>query len=355
MKRYLIPLLAIASFIYAIHYTITRNPKHGHTTPSAPPPETTSDTTVAAEGLVEPTSENISLSCPVSGLVTKVYVKVGDRVRAGEPLFALDDRELVADLGVKRAALVASQARLAKLQQAPRAEEVPPAEARVAQEKAQLADAEVQVRLIESVTDRRAVRQEDVERRRLNLQAAQARLDEAEKNLALTKAGTWSADLAVAQADVDQAAAAVRQDEINIDRLTMRAPVDGIILQNKVRLGQYAQAGILSDPLMVFGAGKGLHVRADVDENDAWRVRPGSPAVARLRGNSKISFPVEFVRFEPYVIPKQSLTGNVTERVDTRVLQVIYQFKDPKAAVFDGQQLDIFIETPVGSHREAVK
>ena len=161
MKRYIIPLLAIASFIYAIHYTITRNPKHGRTTPSAPPPETTSDTTVAAEGLVEPTSENISLSCPVSGLVTKVYVKVGDRVRAGEPLFALDDRELVADLGVKRAALVASQARLAKLQQAPRAEEVPPAEARVAQEKAQLADAQVQVRLIESVTDRRAVRQED--------------------------------------------------------------------------------------------------------------------------------------------------------------------------------------------------
>jgi multidrug resistance efflux pump len=211
------------------------------------------------------------------------------------------------------------------------------------------------VRLIESVTDRRAVRQEDVERRRLNYQAAQARLDEAEKDLALIKAGTWSADLAIAQANVDQAAAAVRQDEINIDRLTMRAPVDGIILQNKVRLGQYAQAGILSDPLMVFGAGQGLHVRADVDENDAWRVHPGSPALARLRGNSRLSFPLEFVRFEPYVIPKQSLTGDVTERVDTRVLQVIYRFKDPRAAVFDGQQLDIFIQTTVGSNREAAK
>jgi multidrug resistance efflux pump len=288
-------------------------------------------------------------------LVTKVYVKVGDRVRSGEPLFALDDRELVADLGVRRASLAAYQARLVKLQQAPRPEEVPPAEAKVAEAKAQLADAEVQVRLIESVTDRRAVREEDVKRRRLNLQAAQARLDEADENLVLTKAGTWSADLVIAQADVDQAAAAVRQDEINIDRLTMRAPVDGIILQNKVRLGQYAQAGILSEPLMVFGAGTGLHVRADVDENDAWRVRPGCPALARLRGNSKISFPVEFVRFEPYVIPKQSLTGNVTERVDTRVLQVIYQFRDPKATVFDGQQLDIFIETPVGSRREAAK
>ena len=355
MKRYIIPLFAVVSLIYAVDYTVTRNPVRSQINPPAPPPETTSDATVAAEGLVEPASENISLSCAVSGLVTKLYVKVGDRVRAAQPLFSLDDRELVADLGVKRAALAAAHAQLAKLEQAPRSEEVPPAEAKVAEAKAQLADAEVQVRLIESVTDRRAVRQEDVERRRLNQQAAQARLEEAEKDLALIKAGTWSADLAIAQANVDQAAAAVRQDEINIDRLTMRAPVDGIVLQNKVRLGQYAQAGVLSDPLMVFGAGHGLHVRADVDENEAWRVRQGNPAIARLRGNSRISFPLEFVRFEPYVIPKQSLTGDVTERVDTRVLQVIYQFKDPKAAVFDGQQLDIFIQTTVGSNREAGK
>jgi HlyD family secretion protein len=87
-------------------------------------------------------------------------------------------------------------------------------------------------------------------------------------------------------------------------------------------------------------------VRADIDENDAWRLRPGTPAVAHLRGNSRISYPLEFVRFEPYVIPNKSLAGDVSERVDTRVLEVIYCFKDPKAPVFDGQQLDIFIETP---------
>jgi multidrug efflux pump subunit AcrA (membrane-fusion protein) len=170
--------------------------------------------------------------------------------------------------------------------------------------------------------------------------------------MTLLKAGTWSADLAVARADVDQAAAVVRQDQINIDRLTMRAPLDGIILQSKVRLGQYAQVGPLSEPLMILGAGKGLHVRADVDENDAWRVRPDTLAVARLRGNSRLSFPLEFLRFEPYVIPKKSLTGDVSERIDTRTLQVIYRFKDADPAVFNGQQLDIFIDTPVGINRE---
>jgi hypothetical protein len=96
---------------------------------------------------------------------------------------------------------------------------------------------------------------------------------------------------------------------------------------------------------MIFGAGKGLHVRADIDESEAWRVRAGTPAVASLRGNSRIRLPLDFVRFEPYVIPKKSLTGDVSERVDTRVLQVIYRFTDAKPEVFDGQQLDVFIET----------
>jgi multidrug resistance efflux pump len=199
------------------------------------------------------------------------------------------------------------------------------------------------VRLINSVTDRRAVKEEDVERRELNYEAAKARLEQAEKDLALLKAGTWKPDLDIAREEVRQAAADVHQLETDVARLTMLAPIDGTILQNKVRLGQFAQCGPLEESLMVFGGGNDLHIRADVDESDAWRVRAGAPALAYLRGNSEISFPLEFVRFEPYVIPKKSLTGDSTERVDTRVLQVIYRFRDSKAAIFDGQQVDVYI------------
>jgi len=117
-----------------------------------------------------------------------------------------------------------------------------------------------------------------------------------------------------------------------------------VSLENKVRLGQYAQCGPLAEPLMVFGGGRELHVRADVDEEDAWRVKTGAAATARVRGNSEQSYNLEFVRFEPYVIAKQSLTGAATERVDTRVLQVIYRFDDRNVPVFDGQQMDVFIE-----------
>ncbi len=136
MKGYVLLAVAILSLVFAISWTYAARSVRPVTVPPAAPPEPASDTMVAGVGLVEPESENVELSCSVSGLVTGLYVKAGDRVRKGQRLFSLDDRELAADLGVKKAALRAAQARLHKLQQAPRAEEIPPAEAKVTEAKA---------------------------------------------------------------------------------------------------------------------------------------------------------------------------------------------------------------------------
>jgi HlyD family secretion protein len=89
-----------------------------------------------------------------------------------------------------------------------------------------------------------------------------------------------------------------------------------------------------------------LHVRVDIDETDAWRLRPGALAVAFVRGNPELKTPLQFVRIEPYVLPKVSLTGQTTERTDTRVLQVIYSFEQAPLPVYVGQQLDVFIQAP---------
>src|SRR3989454_8147599 len=339
-----VPLIAAIALVFAVGAVIAMKPVRHAEPPPSPPPATKFQSAVGAVGLVEANSENIDLSCAVSGMVTGVYVKAGDRVQAGQKLFSLDDRDLQADLGVKRAALEAARARLTKLEEQPRAEDIPPAEARVREAQANLADAEVQVRLIESVTDRRAVREEDVQRRRLAYKAAQARLAEAQAQLALLKAGAWAPDIAVAKSEVAQAEAQLKLVETNVDRLSMRAPIAGEIGRSHVRLGQYAQCGPLSEPLMILGSVTPLHVRVDVDEHDAWRVRGGAQAVASPRGNGSIRIPLEFVRFEPYVIPKKSPTGDSTERVDTRVLQVIYRIRDGEPAVYVGQQMDVYID-----------
>jgi HlyD family secretion protein len=347
MRRFTLPALAVASLLFAIIWTIAATPVHKPTLPPSPPPQSTSESTVGAVGLVEPESENIEISCPVSGMVTGIYAYAGDRVHAGQKLFSLDDRDLQADLRVKQAALEGAEAKLKKLEEEPRAEDIPPTEAKVREEVANLADAEVQMKLIESVTDRRAVREEDVERRRIAYEAAQAHLSEAQSQLALLKAGAWRPDVLVARADRALAEAQLKQVQTDIERLTMTAPIDGIILQKRVRVGQFAQCGPTSEPLMILGGGSALNIRADIDESDAWRVRPNTIAVAYVRGDARQKIPLQFVRFEPYVLPKKSLTGDATERVDTRVLQVIYRISGQNAHVYVGQQMDVYIETPL--------
>jgi len=294
-------------------------------------------------GLVEASSENIAVSLPVPGLVTAVHVRAGDRVKKGQALFSLDDRDLRAELALRRSSLELAAARLQRLRSAPRPEEIPPARARVREAEALLDDARVQLQMIERVTDRRAIREEDLERRKRAVDAAAARLDEAKGALALLESGSWEQDIAIARAEVAQAERQVERVQTDIARMTVAAPIDGMVLQCKVRAGEYAQAGPLAQPLVLLGAVDPFHVRADVDEKDAWRFHPGARAFASIRGNGGQRFPLTYVSVEPYVVPKKNLTGDATERVDTRVLQVIYAL-NAGAPVYAGQQMDIFIE-----------
>jgi HlyD family secretion protein len=345
MKKFGLPALAVVALIFAVSSAWKWRSVKTSTAPPQTPPTAGFQHTVGAVGLVEASSENISISTAVSGLVVRVYVKPGDRVKANQPLFSLDDRDLRAELATRRATVEAARSRLEKLEQSPRPEELPPAEARVREAEALLADATVQQKLIESVSDRRAIREEDLQRRRRAAQAAAARLEEAKAALVLLKSGSWAPDLKIARAEVTTAEAQVKRLETDIERLTMRAPAAGEILQVNVRAGEYAQVGALAKPLILMGDTSRLNVRVDVDENEAWKVRAEAPANAAERGNSNQQVPLEFVRFEPFVVPKRSLTGESTERVDTRVLQVIYRFKDSKVPFRVGQQMDVFIST----------
>jgi multidrug resistance efflux pump len=334
-------VLALAFSIFSVRHM---TPAHVAAAPPQDPPASEFQRQVGGVGMVEPSSENISIGVPVSGLITQVRVKPGDVVQRGQALFQLDDRELRAELALRQSNVELAAARLDRLNSAPRAEDIPPAEARVEQAKAQLADAESQLRMIEAVTDRRAIRAEDLEKRRWAASSARAALSEAEANLAQLKAGTWKHDILVAQAELQQARQQEERVKADIERLTVTAPIRGAILQVKIRPGEFAAAGPLAQPLLLMGSGGPLHVRVDVDEKDAWRVTPAARAYASVRGHAKLRVPLAFVRIEPYVVPKRNLTGETTERTDTRVLQVIYQLQED-AAVKAGQQMDVYIES----------
>jgi HlyD family secretion protein len=353
MKRWLIPFIALVALAFTTTKAYEWRWRRESSPPPADPAQVTFPHTVAAVGLVEPSSENIAISTPVPGLVMAVHVKVGDRVPRGAPLFALDDRDLRAELTLRKRNLEVARARLARLEHAPRPEELPPAQAKVRAAEAALADAQNNQRLMESIPDKRAVREEELLQRREATNMAAARLQEAKASLALLQAGTWRRDLEVSRTEVAYAEVQVHRVEADLERLTVRAPMDGEILQLNVRRGEYAPVGQLPKPLLVMGDVGQLHVRADIDEHEAWRVQPGGKAEAVERGNSSRRAALEFVRFEPYVIPKKSLTGDSTERVDTRVLQVIYRFTEPSGSLYVGQQMDIFIEATLPAGFEA--
>lgn len=345
IRKYLIPLMAIAGILFAIRTVMAGAKPVIPAPPVDEPARAPFQAYVAGNGIVEPSSENIAIGATTPGVVQQVHVKVGQRVKAGQVLFTIDERTLQAQLEVTKAAAESAKRNLEKLRGLPRQEEVPPAEARVAAARSALDDLREQLSMWESVSDARAISAEELSRRKFAVQSAEARLMEAEAQLTLLKAGAWTPDVAIAEATLASAEAQSDAVRVELDRLTVASPIDGQVLQVNVRAGEYAPAGVLATPLMVVGSTDVLHVRVNVDENDAWRVKAGSAARAYVRGNSELSTPIDFVRIEPFVIPKRSLTGESTERVDTRVLQVLFSFKSGAIPVYVGQQMDVFIES----------
>ncbi|MGZ8188524.1 MAG: efflux RND transporter periplasmic adaptor subunit [Methylosarcina sp.] len=308
LPKYTLPVLAIAGFLFGVYSAAFSNRPMPVAEPVADPAVAPFRSFIAGSGIVEAKSQNIAIGTPLPGIVLAVPVTVGDKVKAGDILFKVDDREALA-------------------QQKVRLSERAGAKAGVGEAEAALRDARTQLNLIEAVTDRRAISTEDLEGRRNAVLIARAKLESA-------------------RAQVKQAEANLAAVETTLDQLTVRAPKDGEVLQVNIRPGEFAQTGNLTVPLIMMGNLEQLHLRVDIDENDAWRFHKDSKAVAFLRGNPQFRTDLDLVWLEPYVVPKKSLTGDSTERVDTRVLQVLYSFDPTTIPAYVGQQMDVFIEAP---------
>jgi RND family efflux transporter MFP subunit len=279
--------------------------------PPAPPPVAIPASSpfadsIGARGIVESVDENVRIAPAVPALVTKLNVKVGDHVKAGDVLLEQDSRDAAA-------MVTAQRAQLARLGAGIR-------EAEVA-----LAEREDQWARMEKLTENKVSSVEERQRVQFAVQAATTKLESAR------------AELAYAQAQV-------ARSEVQLDLLAIRAPREGTILQVNVRAGEYAGLNPNAEPVILLGQVNRFQLRADVDEDNASRVRPDCQAVAFIKGRRDHPIPLGFVRIEPYIVPKRSLTGESTERVDTRVLQIIFRFDLPQIPVYVGQQMDVFLD-----------
>jgi RND family efflux transporter MFP subunit len=331
----LIPGVALVAFAAAAYSIAHHQPEQGLVAPGTLPPVQPAPETVAqdqaardraaqagmigAVGLVEAASEQVGIAAQAAGVVTSVAVQPGALVHAGDVLFTIDDRAARADLAVRAAALEAARSRASET------------ETTLADLRDQLDRGERMSRPSPGL----AISDDTLTRRRYAVRMAEARLESA-------------------RADLASAEAQLRAGAVTLDLLTVRAPLDATVLQTNVRAGEYAPAQAVATPLMILGVLDPLHVRIDIDEADVPRFAPGARAWGTLRGAALRRAELRFVRVDPIVVPKTSLTGAGNERVDTRVLRVVYAFDPHVLPGYPGQQMDVFIaarpplETPEG-------
>ena len=314
-SRQILPVIAGAALILAVIFIVTGLPDRELSEPENEPPrapEQLADAPrVAGSGVVEPSSEVVQIGSALSGLVTGLFVQPGDRVTEGQTLFTVDAR--AAQSGLREAEAAVGEARAA-----------------IAEAETARSIAAQQLALYRNVDDPAAVSRAEVIRAEGEASAANQRLS-----------------LARARLQAAQARAASARTEIG--RLTVRAPIAGEILSVNIRKGEYVSTmgGGGSQPFIEMGQTQPLYVRIDIDEEQAPRLDMGAPATVSPRGAANQRVEASFVRAEPLVVPKRSLTNSAAERVDVRVLQVLYELPEAPSqneAIFRvGQQVDAYI------------
>jgi HlyD family secretion protein len=309
---------------------------------------------IGAAGIIEPSGQETRIGTSISGAVETIFVEPGARVKSGDPLFIIDRRLMEAALQQKLRDLRLAQARLshARAKLAGLDAEVRMSLAAIEAALAERDEASAMVHIADQLKGSSAMSEREAARRRSVLRANEARLKGAQAQLALIEAnrslfmeGEDGALIEIEKATVEQASAAVALALTELELRIVRAPIDGTILQVNVRAGEHAQAGSAVQPLVVMGRLEPLHVRVDIDETDIPRYQSGAAAMASLRGAAERSLQLKFVRLEPLIVPKRALTGQATERVDTRVMQAIYAIESAHVTVHPGQQVDVFIDT----------
>lgn len=315
-------------------------------------------TAIYADGIVESEQvggQNVNIYPEVSGRITQVLVHEGQQVTAGTPLLKIDDSIQTATTEQLRAQSEAAWGALQELQAQPRKETLAVAKAQVDQAQSNLKSARDQYdkRRASYDFDNRSISKDVMDTAQDAVAQAQTTLEVARRQYELMRAGAWSYDINNQQKQYEALTQSYKAAGALLQKYTVRAQADGIVLALNGTPGSYVSSqGVYDaytqgfDPLVVMGASQDyLSVRCYVDEILVSRLpAPGHiQAQLSVRGTD-VKVPLEFVRVQPYVSPKIQLSNQRQEKVDLRVLPVIFRFrKKDLPMVYPGLLVDVFI------------
>jgi HlyD family secretion protein len=316
------------------------------------------ESAIYANGIIESdqsSGENINIFPEVSGPITKVLVHEGQSVLAGTPLFTIDDSVQRPTTEQLKSQSEASLALLEELKAQPRKETLAIAVSQVglAESNLKVARDEYDKRRASYDIDPKSISKDVLDTAEDAVEQAAAALDVARKQYELTKAGAWSYDIANQAKQYEALSQAYKAANALLQKHSVKAPGKGVVLAVNAAVGSFVSSqGAYDpypqqfDPLVVMGAPQDhLAVRCFVDEILVSRL-PSSlhiRAEMSLRGSFTNKVPLEFVRVQPYVSPKIELSNQRQEKVDLRVLPVIFRFEKKDAPVYPGQLVDVFM------------
>ena len=314
---------------------------------------------IYANGMIESylsSGENINIYPEVPGVVTQILVAEGQTVSKGTPLLTMDDSVQQATVEQLKAQADAALVMLEELRHQPRKEVLEVARAQMISAGASLHSAQVQLEKqqksfdIDSQSVSRDILDNDINA----VKVAQANYDVAKRQYELTKAGAWSYDINNQEQLYKAQYNAYLSANALLAKYTLKAKSDGVVLSIMSAVGSYlTTVGVYGSytgemkPVLVMGSAQDqLAVRCYIDEILVPRLPPTEQMQATMfiRGTDTSGIPLEFVRMQPYISPKIQLSNQRTERVDVRVLPVIFRFDKPKDMnVYPGQLVDIYV------------
>lgn len=277
-------------------------------------------------------ARQVNVSAETSGTVVSDPLRKGAFVETGDTLCQLDPgtrqvnlRDAEARLAEARSRVPEAQARLAEARA-----QVPAAESRVTEAQARLREAEINNDAAQSLSadgfasqTRVASTEAAVESARAGVQNAQSQLESASAAVASAEAGVENA-----QAGIQSAEAAVATAETEIDRLTIKAPFDGLLESDAAELGTLLQPGapcatvIQLSPIKLVGF---------VPETEVDRVELGAQAGARLASGREVVGEVTF------------LSRSADDQ--TRTFRVEVTVPNDDIQIRDGQTVEIIIRS----------
>ncbi|WP_039386121.1 HlyD family secretion protein [Neochlamydia sp. TUME1] len=293
-------------------------------------------------GIVIPRSEEVAIRASNERRIDKVFVNEGDKVSLGDPLLQLENKELLHEMAASEAALAKAKTQLERLRALPRSENLTSQQALLHQSKVELDEAERQQRLAQDLLAKQAISPGELNQKNYLVEVERAKYSYLMAQLQQLKAGAWQPDLDAANFEVAYQKALLELSRQKLDDTLIRAPLEATVLKVNIHAGELAQAS-KAEPLMILGDIEECFVEVSVNEDEISYLRPYQEAIGFFRGENHKPIPLSFVKIKPLMVPKKNLTGSIMERIDTRVVQLIYRFKTPQKCFFVGQVMDVFI------------